>query len=206
MILAAPTSAAGIGQQIVTIVAVLVGAAASFIATSSVESWKWKRTHKARWDVKRLEAYVDYANAIKRMNHLSMRLAATRGLHKSEGAGPAAINLEDGVSQLAKAEAARGEAWEAVRLLGGKAVAAGEACNRNAWELEAFARGTHVDSEEWKKVHLAQIKLRFAFYHAARADLGVDETLPLRGRGRDDDRPNHWPGEKPVDGMENSGK
>ena len=184
-ILAAPPGAAkdesGIAQQIVTIVAVLVGAVASLIATSLVESWKWKRDQKARWDAKRLEAYVTYANAIKRMNHLSMRLAATRGLHESDGLGPAPIDIENGMDQLAKAEAARGEAWEAIHLLGGEARAAGEACNRNAWELESFARGENGDSKEWTKVHAQQVKLRFAFYDAARVDLGVDDTLQSRG-------------------------
>jgi hypothetical protein len=150
------------------------------MATSLVESWKWKRTYKTRWDVKRLEAYVAYANAIKRMNHLSIRLAATRGLHKGKGSGPAPIDIENGMDQLAKAEAARGEAWEVMHLLGGEARAAGEACNRNAWELEAFARGANADSNGWQKAHEQQVKLRFAFYAAARVDLDVDDTLPSR--------------------------
>jgi hypothetical protein len=203
-ILAAPASVAndgsGIAQQIVTIAAVLVGATASFIATSLVESWKWKRTHRARWDAKRLETYVTYANAIKRMNHLSMRLATTRGVHEPEGAGPAPIDIKDGMNQLAGAEAARGEAWEAMHLLGGEARAAGEACNRNACELEAFARGKNADRKKWKKAHEQQIGLRYAFYDAARVDLGVDDTLPSRKRS------SKSPAEKPKDDRTENGQ
>jgi hypothetical protein len=32
-----------------------------------------------------------------------------------------------------------------------------------------------------ERVHAQQIKLRFAFYDAARVDLGVDDALPSRG-------------------------
>jgi hypothetical protein len=64
-------------QQIVTILGVLAGAGASFAATSLIERSKWKRAHAVRWDERRLNAYVAYANAVKRMNHLSLRLAAT---------------------------------------------------------------------------------------------------------------------------------
>ena len=158
-------------QQIVTILGVLAGAGASFAATSMIERSKWKRTQAVRWDERRLSAYVAYANAVKRMNHLSLRLAAMRGLHP----GPAVIDIDDGLSQLAAAEAERGEMWEAVRLLGGSdVVAAGEQLNRAAWRLEPFAIGDTADSTEWKAAHKNQVDRREAFYRAARVDLGVD--------------------------------
>jgi hypothetical protein len=158
-------------QQLVTILGVLAGAVASFTATSLIERSKWKRAHVVRWDERRLSAYVAYANAVKRMNHLSLRLAATRDLHP----GPAVIDIDDGLQQLAVAEADRGETWEAVRLLGGSdVVAAGEQLNRAAWRLEPFAKGDATDVTEWKGAHKNQIDRREAFYQAARADLGVD--------------------------------
>jgi hypothetical protein len=158
-------------QQIVTILGVLAGAGASFAATSMIERSKWKRTQAVRWDERRLSAYVAYTNAVKRMNHLSLRLAATRGLHP----GPAVIDIDDGLSQLAAAEAERGEMWEAVRLLGGSdVVAAGQQLNRAAWRLEPFAMGDTADSTEWKAAHKNQVDRREAFYRAARVDLGVD--------------------------------
>lgn len=158
-------------QQIVTIFGVLAGAGATFAATSLIERSKWRRAHAVRWDERRLSAYVAYANAVKRMNHLSLRLAATRDLHP----GPAVIDIDDGLRQLATAEAERGEMWEAVRLLGGpNLVAAGEQLNRAAWRLEPFAKGDTTDPAEWKAAHKNQIDRREAFYRAARADLGVD--------------------------------
>ena len=158
-----------VGQQIVTILGVLAGAGATFTATSWIERSKWKRTQTVRWDERRLCAYLTYANAVKRMNHLSLRLAATRGLHP----GPAVIDIEDGQGRLAAAEAERGEAWEAVRLLGGSdVVAAGEQLNRAAWRLEPFAKGHKTDPGEWAAVHKNQVDTREAFYRAARRPRG----------------------------------
>jgi hypothetical protein len=160
-----------VAQQIVTILGVLAGAGATFAATSFIERSKWRRTQAVRWDERRLAAYAAYANVVKRSIHVSLRVAATRDLL----AGPAVIDINDGLQQLATADADRHEMWEAVRLLGSSdVVTAGRDLNRAVWRLEPFVKGHTSDLGEWKAAHQNQIDKREAFYRAARADLGVD--------------------------------
>ncbi|WP_051192603.1 hypothetical protein [Nocardia jiangxiensis] len=52
-------------QQLITLAGVLVGAGATFAATTHTERIKWRRSIETRWDDKRLIAYSEYANALK---------------------------------------------------------------------------------------------------------------------------------------------
>jgi hypothetical protein len=98
----------------VTLAGVLVGAGATFVATTSIERAKWRRAIDTRWDEERLAAYVEYANAVKTILEIVFRLAAQRGLPNltTPADEPLAANA------LADAEAHRTVKWEQVLLLG----------------------------------------------------------------------------------------
>jgi hypothetical protein len=51
-------------QQLPTLVGVLVGAAATYVATSTAERSRWRRQQSVRWDIHRYEAYAEYAHAL----------------------------------------------------------------------------------------------------------------------------------------------
>jgi hypothetical protein len=120
-------------QQAVTIAGVLVGAVASFTATTLTERTRWKRAHATRWDDKRLAAYTDYANSVKAAAYLCYRLASTRGFP----AGSMPIDVQTGLDELSTAERDRGTKWEAVLLLGSPAVAAAaRTWHECLWKLE----------------------------------------------------------------------
>jgi hypothetical protein len=59
--------------QVLTIAGVLLGSAATFVATHTIERTRWRRAQSSRWDDKRLAAY-----SVKHMVRLCRRLAAVQ--------------------------------------------------------------------------------------------------------------------------------
>ncbi len=101
-------------QQVFTLLAVLLGAGATYSVTALTERSRRRRAQQTRWDDNRLNAYVEYANAVKKCVQMSYRIAGFRGLpSRGQPLGPV-----DGLPLLADAEAARAQRWEAVLLLG----------------------------------------------------------------------------------------
>lgn len=166
-------------QQLLTLAGVLLGASASFAATTLTERSRWRRTHSTRWDDKRLLAYTDYANAIKTAVHVCYRLAGTRGFP----AGGVAVDLETGLKELSDAERDRTVKWELVLLLGSPTVtAAARRWHECLWRLEALARGEAATEEDFLTMHVDFNQARDVFYGCARADLGVTSgELPSPG-------------------------
>ena len=162
--------------QVLTIAGVLLGSTATFIATSATERTRWRRAHSARWDDKRLLAYAEYANAVKRAVRLCRRIAETKNLLST---GRPIEDIEAALTELADAETERAVKWETVLLLGEpETISAARAWHEKVWQLEAILRkedqgDTFVDT--YKEAML----LRNAFYVRARADLNVTSgTLP----------------------------
>ncbi|MFJ1765828.1 hypothetical protein ACIOD2_36260 [Amycolatopsis sp. NPDC088138] len=153
-----------------TLAAVLLGAAASFTATTLTERGKWRRAHSVRWDDKRLSAYSEYAVAVKACAELSYRIAAGRGY-------PAVVRPldgEPGLRELADAETQRAMKWESVLLLGSPAaVAAGREWHDAVRRLSRVVTGTDVCLEDFAVSSEAVSLRRDAFYEHARADLGI---------------------------------
>lgn len=157
-------------QQLLTLVAVVLGAGSTFAATTLTERAKWRRSQDARWDDKRLAAYSEYANVLKQYVQVSYRLAAARGYP----AVALPIDIEAGLQALAEAEAEKTVKWESVLLLGSpEAVAAARAWNRAAWELGWPARGHVIEHSEYVRLYSEMGRRRNDFYECARADLGV---------------------------------
>ncbi|WP_158883357.1 hypothetical protein [Amycolatopsis anabasis] len=156
--------------QVLTIAGVLLGSTATFIATSAIERTRWRRAHSARWDDKRLEAYTEYANAVKKMVRLCRRIAETKDLLPTGRP----IDLEAGFAEIAEAETERALNWETVLLLGEPAtIAAARAWHEQVWRLEILLRQGDPDTSSFADAYQQSMRLRNEFYARARADLNV---------------------------------
>lgn len=159
-----------LGQVLGTLAGVAVGGALAFLATYANERAKWGRSHAVRWDERRLAAYVEYSNCVRRMQVLAIRIAVARNL---PGDGEPLL-VDEGLPLLAEAEAVRSQRWQEVLLLGdARAIEVGYELNRCSWVLEWFARGKLTDSNDWRLAYAEAYRLRRKFVAEARRDLGV---------------------------------
>ena len=156
-------------QQIPALAGVLVGALATYAATSAAERSRWRRQQSVRWDDKRFSTYAEYAHSLKQVISISLRLAAHRGIHPDSDV----LSPEEGLPALAAAEAERTMKWEAVLLLGSKeAVIAARSWHHAVFRLEQIASGRPCDMT-WAQAIDAASVARGKFYQVARLDIGV---------------------------------
>lgn len=162
-------SMASFTEQLPALIGVLLGAGATFGATFATDRARWHRDQSVRWDVKRADAYAEYAFAVKSVISLAVRIAAHRGAHSlGEPLSP-----DEGIGLLAEAEHERGVKWETVLLLGSdNAVKAGRRWQQSVFPLEEIARGRRV-AAEWDAAVAVASHERGRFCEAARNDLGL---------------------------------
>jgi hypothetical protein len=162
--------------QVLTIAGVLLGAAGTFIATTTTERTRWRRARSARWDDRRLIAYVEYANAVKHMVRLCRRIAETKNLLTTGQP----IDLDAARTALAEGETERALKWETVLLLGEPAtISAARAWHEQVWHLERILRDDHPDQPSFIDAYKETMRLRNKFYAHARTDLDVaSDPLP----------------------------
>jgi hypothetical protein len=157
-------------QQVLTMVGVLLGSGATFLATSLVERSRWRRTQSSRWDDKRLTAYADYANSVKAAARMCQRIAAGKGILT----GGQSIDYEEGLAALTDIGNERAVNWEPVLLLGEPdTVKAAQAWAASVWELEHLIRESDLDGPKFIGAYKQSILHRNVFYASARQDLGV---------------------------------
>lgn len=155
-------------QQLPALLGVVVGAAATFVATSVAERARWRRDQSVRWDEKKVSAYAEYAHALKHVISVALPLAESR---VGEGA---IVTLEAGLDELRAAEEQRTVKWEAVLLLGSsEVVVAARAWHQTVFRLEWLAQGQGSDMTVTEAV-AAISRARGVFYEAAKRDIGVD--------------------------------
>jgi hypothetical protein len=154
-----------------TLVAVVVGAVLSYLASGLTERGRWRRQLSVRWDERRLTAYVDYANTAKQIALVSSRMLSARGFVGSIRP----IDHSEGVDLLSQAESDRSVKYEALLLLGDTAtIGSAQALNETLWTLEAYATGdATVDAEVWSEAFARYRRARARFYQHARANMGV---------------------------------
>ncbi|WP_406079840.1 hypothetical protein [Micromonospora sp. NBC_00858] len=156
--------------QLPALLGVLVGALGTILATSLADRARWRRSQSIRWDERRLDAYVEYAHAIKESHAVALRMTAD---HRP-GSHSHPIDREDGLTRLAEADARRTIVWENLLLLGDEPTVAAAAVWRDAvWQVERLARGI-VDPPPDIAVMLTRVnEARDAYYRMARRSLGV---------------------------------
>jgi len=162
---------ASLAEQLPALIGVLLGAGATFGATFAADRARWHREQSVRWDVKRADAYAEYAFAVKSVISLAVRIAAHRGAHSTGEPLPP----DEGVGLLAEAEHERAVKWETVLLLGSDdVVKAGRRWQQSVFPLEEIARGRRA-AAEWDAAVAVVSRERGLFYEAARNDLGLQK-------------------------------
>ncbi len=175
-------------QQLPALIGVLIGALASFLVTRTNDQTRWRRRHAARWDQRRLEAYVDYGRAVKPMIHVASAVAGHRGFYPTMPP----MSLEEARDRFVLANEARAEKWEMVLLLGDPAtIAAARAWHKAVWRMWHVAGRDTTTQEDWDEVFLNSGRARHEFYEEARRDLGVGGAPPFDTYRRGDWEPDH---------------
>jgi hypothetical protein len=160
-------------QQLPTLLGVLVGVLATWIATSAAERARWRRDQSVRWDEKRLAAYTEYSHAVKQMISAATRLQEQRSGQAGLAPARARAALAAGEAALAAAEDERTVKWESVLMLGSSnVITMARAWHQSAFRLEWIALGRASDAS-WDEAIEATSQARRAYYQAAKADLGV---------------------------------
>ncbi|MFJ8045713.1 hypothetical protein ACIRBX_34910 [Kitasatospora sp. NPDC096147] len=182
----------GLWEQVPALVGVVVGAVGSIAASSVAERSRWRRTRAERWDEKRFQIYVGYANALKAQIRIAQRIGAARGF--ANVVDP--LEPEEGLKLLAEAESRRAAEWESVLLVGdAETVAAARAWHEAVWNVELYARGLRTDPVGWAQAEQVMSRARDAFYERARGDLGIAGPPPPSGNW-----PRPWQAESGIPG------
>lgn len=165
-----------LAEQLITMGAVLAGAAGSYLTTRLSDRDRFKRDLRIRWDERRLEAYVAYVDAVKRVYRCTERVLSVR----FTGGDP--IDRDAVLAEMRDAEADRSRAFEKVMLLGDSAtVDAAHRLNERLWGLERPARDAEELTEEaWHPRRDEWVAALNDFHVHARNGLGVTGELIRR--------------------------
>jgi hypothetical protein len=168
--------------QLITLLAVAVGALATFVSTLLIDRSRWRREERSRWDTKKLECYYEYANAIMNYINIAYRLAAGQGFATS------VLPIDgspDALKALDTAEAEHRIQWVKLSMIGGPSViASADKWNYQAWRLQQLSRGKHLNQTEFDQAAQERRQAERHFYKAVRADLGVGSgDLPRSWHG-----------------------
>ncbi|MDG4810361.1 hypothetical protein O7634_26710 [Micromonospora sp. WMMD1120] len=156
--------------QLPALLGVLLGTLGTILATSLADRARWRRGQNVRWDERRLDAYVDYAHALKESHAVALRMTAD--LRPGSHSHP--IDHDEGLTRLAEADARRTIAWENLLLLGDEAtVAAAAAWRDGVWQVERLARRVVPAPPDIAEVLMRVNEARDGYYRAARQSLGV---------------------------------
>ncbi|WP_433185638.1 hypothetical protein [Actinoallomurus sp. CA-150999] len=150
----------------------LIGVVIGVIATGWVERTHWRRSQAIRWDERRIDAYVEYAKAIKKIHMTVLAMVEPSLVHNL--AEP--INREAGLEMIAQAEAHRAEAWETMLLLADQPTAYAALRWHDVVKIEAeFVRSRPNDagSDDWIAAVRNANEARDHFYEAARKSVNV---------------------------------
>ena len=165
----------GIAGQVVAVMAVLAGAAASYIATRLSDRARYARDLAIRWDQRRLDAYSSFMSASKTTGTLANRI------HESRLSAPGAVHDTD-VQRMQDSDLRRAEAFEGLVLLAGaQTIRAAHKLNHAAWHLVHPAKaGRTLDESDWRQLADRWINAINDLHEAAREDLRVLGVFPRR--------------------------
>ena len=160
-----------LAQGLFTLLAVALGAAGSFATTQLVDRTKWRRDQSARWDERRLEAYTDYATAVK------LAIIRSRSVLGHFGLSPTLTPLspEEGLPLLAADENSRTAKLEALMLLATPGtIAAAREWHGIAWRFHHWAsRSVPTTTAEVEAAYAEAQVARERYYAAVRKELRI---------------------------------
>jgi hypothetical protein len=156
-------------DQLPALLGVLVGTGGTILATWAADRARWRRQQSARWDERRLQAYVDYANALKEVHSVAMRMVGPRtrpGLSDSD--------RQELLLTLTQADLRRTTTWESVLLLGDAAtVTAARGWHAAVAEVARHAQHPAAGDFDVIPAVTRVNDNRDRFYEAARSSLGI---------------------------------
>jgi hypothetical protein len=153
-----------------TLMGVVVGTLGTILATQLHDRSQWTRALSVRWDERRIDAYAQFARALKEAQQVSYRLSA----QDRPSLRAPAIDRDEGLALLSQAYIEHTKAWENVLLLGDAAtVTAARGWRAAVEQLELSARGRPSEGFEWDSAVERMNEGRDRFYDAARASLAV---------------------------------
>ena len=163
-------------QMVLPLVGVVVGAFGSYLTSSAGEQARWRRQQLSRWDARRVEAYAEYGDAVKRV-YVACKQILDAKAHTKPTAG---CSIDERLADLSQLSAERTSKWETLLLLGApETISAAREWHRLVWQMERMVTGEVVTETEWERVWTASYHARTRFYEAARRELGVtDVALP----------------------------
>ena len=167
-------------SQIVTIVAVVVGAGMSYLVTALGDRTRDRREVARNWVDRKLDAYTRYADDAKSLAMVARQMAAGLGLHD---AAPAAAGIPDLRAALSEAELRRSASYEAVKLLGDAGtLRATRELNETVHRLEWIASDKlPATPAQWQLSWQLYAEAAEEFRRNARAELGIPGSLLPRG-------------------------
>jgi len=160
----------GITAQIVTMVAVVLGSATTYVTNRLTERSKRRRELKSRWDLRKLDTYAEFIGAIR------VYIAAAVTLYEARaGIRTAPKSIDDLRAELTALRRDKMLAFERLMLVAGDTVVEAahgvqEAAESVAWQAEEVLPGTLA---EWRNRNTAAFAAINRFHEWARIDLGV---------------------------------
>jgi hypothetical protein len=153
---------------------VAVGTILTFSSNWLSERLRWKRDHGARWDGRRLDAYLAYADAVKYQVRVCRRLAAAK--YRDVVTEP--MDEAEAKSGFALGEDKRVVVFEAVLMLGtAETIKAARQWNTAVWDMYYHLQSAESTVEKFNSDFLGTGRAREAFLKAARKDLSVGDVL-----------------------------
>jgi hypothetical protein len=162
-------------EQLPALLGVLVGTGGAILATGIADRNRWQRQQTARWDERRLQAYVEFANAVKEVSTYGLRIAELENPNFPRPRVP----REEALARMEDADVRRTKAWESVLLLGDEGtITAGRDWREAVTEIMYLGLGvTTAGFDLADSVRRADIG-RDRYYVAARASLGIRGGAP----------------------------
>lgn len=156
--------------QLITLIAVLIGAAASYFATTSIERARHKRALETRWDERKLNAYIDYGSAVKAVNIAAKKVFA---VHDQLEMLPVPL------AEMEEAEVNRSTMFEALILLAeSSAVDVAHTVNQRLWRILGMVRNpADADDVDLERLGIELMSALTDLHERARLDLGITGQL-----------------------------
>jgi hypothetical protein len=170
-----------VAAQIFTLIGVVIGALASYLASSFNERARYRRELRRGWADKRLEVYGDFIASIKEFTAVTRMMAVEAGL--PDRMPP--IAREEGQALLQQAELRRGGHMERLSLIADTdTLLAARALNRASWQLEGLVVGTipNSDGSSWDDGIRFYNEAINNFHQCARREMQVPGAYPDRTR------------------------
>ncbi|MEH6374510.1 hypothetical protein V7793_09255 [Streptomyces sp. KLMMK] len=164
----------GAAEQLVTVVAVILGGLTTHLTNALTERRRKRHELSTRWDDKKLDAYASYVERIRTSIFLAVELYELREGLRERNRDESEIKAD-----MSEAGHLRGRAFERIMLLGGDdVVEAAHDLNATALQVDWQAAGRITGSlEHWRERNRAAFRAINAFHDTARSDLGVSGSV-----------------------------